>query len=75
MSFDEFIGLAKAGKLVAPSGDRTGKLLTEKRTKLDTKDLEALTAEAFNQDVFSSETPWDEALNKVSQALEADWRV
>lgn len=69
MKLDEYVKKVKAGTLSVPTGAPSGKLLVEGMGALDKNDLEAVTAEAFNLDVFDPEKPWDEAFREVQAAM------
>jgi hypothetical protein len=72
MSVAAFVEAARAGRVPAGAGGmdpRTGGL-ADGTAPLDAGDLEALTAEAYNQDVLPADLPWARGLELVRAGLE-----
>lgn len=68
MAITEYIAAVKAGLPIA-AGSLAGPALVETSGVLDASDLIAVTAEAYNRDVFDADVPWDAAYNRIKEAL------
>ena len=72
MTLEQYISAVRAGELFVMGGRLVGDALVEMPGQLDVSDIEAVTAEAFNQGVFDSEvTTWEQASQQVRAALGA----
>jgi hypothetical protein len=69
MTFDSYIAEVKAGKFKIVGGGRAHGDLIEGFVMLNPKDVDAVTAEAFNQQVFSAEEDWQKARAQVERSL------
>ena len=66
----EFVKRIKDGKVEAMGGGLEGDVLVSRMGKLDLSDLDAVTAEAFNQGVkFEKELDWDSARKQIEDAV------
>jgi hypothetical protein len=68
LRFADFIKRIKEGKLLVVGGDRRGSGLLEGYAPLDPKDLDAVTAEGFNQGIFDH-YDFARARNQIAEAL------
>ena len=67
----EFVAKVKSGELLVNGGGAHENVLVEGRIRLPVSDVDAVTAEAFNQGVFNSDdVKWDDARNQVVRAME-----
>jgi hypothetical protein len=69
MSFDDYITQVKTGRLVIRGGGRAHGDLIEGHVLLSRHDVDAVTAEAFNQQVFPAGEDWQKARAQVAEAL------
>jgi hypothetical protein len=69
MTFEKYIAEVKTGKFKIAGGAHTHTDLIEGFVYLNPKDIDAVTAEAFNQQVFSSGDDWGKARGRISAAL------
>jgi hypothetical protein len=70
MTIKQFVDAVKAGKLQVRTGKQEGYTLEEKLGALDPKDLEGMTAEAINLDIFPLTVTWEEAVSQISAVIE-----
>jgi len=69
MTFGEYIAAVKAGTQQVHAGELSDAVLVETAGTLDVSDLMAVTAEAYNRDVFDAGVPWDAAYARIKEAL------
>ena len=70
MAIDEYIAAVQAGAMSIQAGALAGDQLVETVGVLDPSDLTAVTAEAFNQDVFGADVTWADAYAQIVAALQ-----
>ena len=70
MDLTEYIAAVMSGALQINAGALVGNTLVETTGVLDPTDLAAVTAEAFNQDVFSADVTWADAYAQIVAALQ-----
>lgn len=69
MAIDEYITTILAGAMPIRAGAFADGKLVETVGVLDPADLDAVTAEAYNQDVFGADVTWDDARGQIEAAL------
>lgn len=76
MTLEEFMTALRAGEIEIATGTIVDGVLYDGAKQLDASDIEMMTAEAFNLDVFGDGTDitWDEAMIQVAQAFQASTR-
>lgn len=69
MTLAEFVRDVRAGTIPAGAGGETAEgALVDGVSSLAASDLDAITAEAFNQDVFPAGTTWATGRRQVEEA-------
>lgn len=69
MTLEEFIARAKAGQVLRGVGGQLGKSLLDGVGPLNVSDIDAVTAEAYNQGIFPATFGWTQARRRVQEAL------
>lgn len=65
-----FVAAVRSGRiLMGQGGLAAGETLADGVAPLSAADADAVTAEAFNQDVFDPETPWETARALIAGLL------
>jgi hypothetical protein len=74
MSPEAYIEAVRAGQIQAGVGGREGDRIVDGRAPLGLDDLDALTAEAYNQGVFDPDVPWAAARRRLETLVSGTGR-
>jgi hypothetical protein len=74
MTPEGYVQAVRAGRIRAGTSRVVGDRIVEERVPLPLDDLDALTAEAYNQGVFDPDVPWAAARRRL-EALIAEPQV
>lgn len=69
MNLEAFIREVRAGRVYYLRGVASRQDVAGVERVLDVTDLNAVTAEAYNQNVLDPELPWDQGLRQVREAI------
>jgi hypothetical protein len=69
MTPEAYVRAVREGRLLAGAGGSLRDRIIDGRVPLGTEDLDALTAEAYNQGVFGPEVPWAVARGRLEALL------
>lgn len=70
LALNEFVLSVLSGKVEIPSAGKADGKIIEYVNKLDSKKVEAIAAEAINQDIVSSDVSWDALVNQINGIIE-----
>jgi hypothetical protein len=71
---EAYVRAVRGGRILVGAGGRKGNRIIDGRVVLGVENLDALTAEAYNQGVFAPEVPWAVARRRL-EALIAETQV
>ena len=66
---DSFVSDISSGRIELAAPIVSGNVLGDGTAKIALRDLDAITAEAFNRGVFEADTDWDDARAEVEQIV------
>lgn len=68
-TLNEFVKSVVSGEIKFAAGGRSSGKIIEYTANPDTKDIEAIAAEAVNREIVDSDTSWDQLVKQIKDII------